>query len=84
MNNLIFGDNTGIPQLFRHIPTVNLVGIVCSSIRPEYHNESLETAETQGLPLLIQPLVTSPDYEMFGQMLGRLLPDLIFARLNIC
>ncbi len=79
MNILIFGDNTGIPQLLRHIPTVNLVGIVCASIRPEYHNELLETAKSQGLPLLIQPLVTSPDYEMFGQMIGRLMPDLIFV-----
>lgn len=79
MNILIFGDNTGIPQLLRHIPTENLVGIVCASIRPEYHNELLETAKSQGLPLLIQPLVTSPDYQMFGQMIGQLMPELIFV-----
>ena len=79
MNILIFGDNIGIPQLLSHIPTENLVGIVCASIRPEYHNELLETAKSQGLPLLIQPLVTSPDYQMFGQMIGQLMPDLIFV-----
>ena len=79
MNILIFGDNAGVPQLLRHIPTVNLVGIVCASIRPEYHNELIEIAKSQGLPLLIQPLATSPDYQMFGQMIVQLMPDLIFV-----
>lgn len=37
MRILIFGDIPEIPQLLRHLPIEHLVGIVCATIRAQYH-----------------------------------------------
>ena len=79
MRILAFGDDGGIPRLIRHLPQGVLVGIVGAEIRPQQHPELRWLAEAQGVPLLIQPRLTSPAYPAFIEQARTLAPDLILV-----
>jgi methionyl-tRNA formyltransferase len=79
MRILIFGDILGIPQLLRHVPVGDLIGVVCAAIRPQYHAALTSIAESHTVPLLIQPKVDSVDYANFRAAIRQLEPDLIWV-----
>jgi methionyl-tRNA formyltransferase len=79
MRILLFGDISGIPQLLRHLPSQQLVGIVCAVIRPQYHAALREIARSHQLPLLVQPKANSADYAAFRDAVNQLAPDLILV-----
>jgi len=79
MRILAFGDDIGVPQLFRHMPADSVVGIVCASIRPYQQKVLRMLAKSQGVPLLIQPRATENEYSQFLEDVRNLKPDIIFV-----
>lgn len=76
---VIFGDDSGLPQLLKHLPTDLLVGIVGAAIRPHQHQTLLDLAESQKAPFFCQPRKTSPVHEVFVNQVRALAPDLIIV-----
>lgn len=76
---LVFGDISGVAQLLKYIPPQHLVGIVCAAIRPQYHTSLSEVAQSNHLPLLIQPKINSQNYTAFKEAVSQLAPDLILV-----
>ncbi len=76
---LLFGDPDGLPVSRKATPRERVCGLVSAGIRPRQHAELRLLAEAHGLPLLIQPKASSPDYQDFVQGVRSLKPDLIIA-----
>ena len=76
---LLFGDNFGVPQLIRHIPFGNIIGVVGAGIRPQYHAELKKLAMDLKLPFVIQPKWGSAFYYNFKDVVKDLKPDLILS-----
>ncbi len=63
---VLFGDNVGIPQLLKHLPVGQVVGIVGAGIRPQYFEELGKISHDLSVPFLIQPRVDDVEqYEVF-------------------
>ena len=74
-----FGDDYGLPQLQRHLPPGALVALVGAELRPQYFAPLRELADSLGIPFLVQPPRTSPNYPQFPATLAALEPDLIMV-----
>lgn len=79
MKILLFGDNSGISQLVRHLPRDFLVGIVGASIRPQYLEDLRAIANSLHVPFLLQPKWKSNEYDAFVNQVRALAPDLIWV-----
>lgn len=77
---IIFGDNYGIPQLIKHIPTNKIKAIVAASARPQYHELANKIADTLCIPLLIQPAKNSLEYSVFINQLRKMNPEFIIVQ----
>jgi methionyl-tRNA formyltransferase/RimJ/RimL family protein N-acetyltransferase len=76
---LVFGNDIGLPQSLRHLPSDVVCGIVAAEIRPHEHKALRDIAEYLHLPFIIQPRVRSPEYPTFVQKVKQINPDLIFV-----
>ena len=76
---LLFGDNLGVPQVMKAAPRESICGLVCAETRPQHHGVLKGLAAQQGLPLLVQPVATSPAYPAFVEKVRGLWPELIVA-----
>lgn len=72
---LVVGDVCGVPEVLARVPSGCVVGIIAAEIRPQYHEELKNIASGIGVPLFIQPRMSSPDYPDFFAGLTRLCPD---------
>lgn len=79
MRILVFGDDYGLPQVVRHMPLENIIGLVGAGIRPSQHEQLRRLAKGYGLLFLIQPRITDSGYLDFVKEIGSLKPDLIFV-----
>ncbi len=79
MRILLFGDERGIPLLTKKIPSENIVGIVCASIRTQYIEEISIIAKNLGVPFLVQPKPKDSTYSEFIQAVHSIKPDLIWV-----
>ena len=79
MRIVLCGDTPGIQQLLSHIPHKCVVGIIASSIRPQYLQELKALSENLQMPLLIQPKWRSTEYESFSLEMNKLRADLIWV-----
>ncbi len=72
---LVVGDTYGVPEILARVPSEHVVGIIAAENRPQYHEELKNLADEIGVPLLIQPRVSSPNYLDFSSCLTNLCPD---------
>jgi methionyl-tRNA formyltransferase/GNAT superfamily N-acetyltransferase len=76
---LVFGDDIGVPQSLRYLPSRLVCGIVAAEIRPHQHETLRDMSESLQLPFIIQPRVSSPASPAFVAQVRQLNPDLIFV-----
>jgi len=76
---LVFGDDLGVPQSIKHLPSRIICGIVVAEIRPHQHKTPQDLAERMHIPCLIQPRVSFPEYPAFVEKVRQINPDLIFV-----
>ncbi len=79
MRILVFGDDYGLPQVIRHMPLENIIGLVGAGIRPSQHEALQQLAEGYKFRFLIQPRITDKGYWDFVNEIRNLKPDLIFV-----
>ena len=79
MNILFFGDEYGVKQAFRFIPSKWFCGIVMASNRPQYHKKIKIFAGKKKIKLLLQPLRTSNAYKKFFLDVKKIKPDLLLV-----
>ena len=75
----IFGDEYGIPMLYKRIPLENICGIVVASIRPNSIDKVRNFLKDSNITLLIQPSKDSKRYSKFKKSMEELKPDLIWV-----
>jgi methionyl-tRNA formyltransferase/RimJ/RimL family protein N-acetyltransferase len=76
---LIFGDDLGLPQLLRHLPSDIVCGMIIAEIRPHQYEIVSPLAERYCVPLRIQPRRDNPEYPDFVNWVQKMSPDLIFV-----
>lgn len=76
---IIFGDDSGIPQLLNHLDRKIVVGMVVASVRPHQHAGLSALASSLSIPLLIQPKYADQGYHSFLDSVRNLRPDLFFV-----
>lgn len=79
MRIICFGDNLGIPMLYRHLPMGTCVAIVAAVIRPQYYNELKNFADSLSVKFIIQPRKTSHGYDAFVEQIKALAPEFILV-----
>lgn len=79
MRIALFGDGVGIPQLLRFLRPKDVAAIVGSAIRPAHHLALAESAKGLNVPLLIQPVPSSPAYHAFLACVTKVAPELILV-----
>lgn len=72
---LVVGDTYGVPEVLARVPSECVVGIIAAEIRPQYHEELKNLADGIGVPFLVQPRVSSPNYLDFLSGVSKLCPD---------
>ena len=72
---IAFGDNLGLPQTLRHVPTANIAAVVGAAIRPAQHSAIAELAASIARPFLVQPSFNSPEYTNFVSQCAAMQPD---------
>ena len=78
-NILVFGDDLGIPQSLKYIPSKLIRGIVVAEIRPRPHKTLQNLAERMCISCLVQPQFNSKSYQDFVEKIRHFNPDLIFV-----
>jgi methionyl-tRNA formyltransferase len=79
MKIIVFGDDLGLPVLFKYIPIDNIVGVVGASIRPQYHDFISNISCKYNLPYFIQPKPKHESYGFFIEWVKSLSPDLFLV-----
>jgi methionyl-tRNA formyltransferase len=74
---LLFGDDLGLPQLLRYIPTDIVCNIIFAKIRSHQHEAAKKISKDYHIPLMFQPQVNDPEYSVFFKHISSLKPDLI-------
>ncbi len=78
MRIVLFGDTSGINELYENINSKFIKGIVGASIREQYIDDLKKISKKINVPLLIQPKKNSENYQKFKIDLKKLEPDLIW------
>jgi hypothetical protein len=59
---LLFGDDLGLPQLLRYIPTDIVCNIIFAKIRSHQHEAAKKISKDYHIPLMFQPQVNDPEF----------------------
>lgn len=79
MKAVCFGDRLGIPQILNHLPSDSILALVAAELRPQYHEELAQIAQSHSLEFLVQPLKKTQEYPAFESRIKKLQPDLILV-----
>jgi methionyl-tRNA formyltransferase len=73
---VLFGDAHGVPIAAGALPSEVIAGLVCASTRPASHDAIRDFGTFLGIPVLVQPRRSDPEYAAFADALVALQPDL--------